>query len=144
MIIFFSSSNKLLSLERERYALLLFVIKKYFCFTIQNVQTLVAWKEKCVYDLLNYCNEGCTIIKDIIENVSENWYLFLHIVVMNYMLFNYICDIFPGTSGTTSCLASYLVCNTIFSSIMKIAGNINVRQFFVFASISKFFKYYLT
>ncbi|WOL09852.1 hypothetical protein Cni_G18605 [Canna indica] len=30
-----------------------------------------------------------------------------------------------GTSGTVSCLASYLVCNTIFSSIMKIAGNIN-------------------
>ncbi|KAK1314549.1 Serine carboxypeptidase 3 [Acorus calamus] len=30
-----------------------------------------------------------------------------------------------GTSGTTSCLASYLVCNTIFNSIMKIAGKIN-------------------
>ncbi|KAK1290800.1 Serine carboxypeptidase 3 [Acorus calamus] len=32
-----------------------------------------------------------------------------------------------GTSGTTSCLASYLVCNTIFNSIMKIAGKINIR-----------------
>lgn len=30
-----------------------------------------------------------------------------------------------GTTGTVSCLASYLVCNTIFSSIMSIAGNIN-------------------
>ncbi|KAG1362655.1 Serine carboxypeptidase 3 [Cocos nucifera] len=30
-----------------------------------------------------------------------------------------------GTSGTISCLASYLVCNTIFNSIIKIAGNIN-------------------
>ncbi|XP_008805718.1 serine carboxypeptidase-like [Phoenix dactylifera] len=30
-----------------------------------------------------------------------------------------------GTSGTISCLASYLVCNTIFSSIIKIGGNIN-------------------
>ncbi|THU54976.1 hypothetical protein C4D60_Mb11t01720 [Musa balbisiana] len=30
-----------------------------------------------------------------------------------------------GTSGTVSCLASYLVCNTIFSSIMRIAGNAN-------------------
>ncbi|ONK71865.1 uncharacterized protein A4U43_C04F13180 [Asparagus officinalis] len=30
-----------------------------------------------------------------------------------------------GTSGTTTCLASYMVCNTIFNSIMRIAGNIN-------------------
>ncbi|XP_047310431.1 serine carboxypeptidase-like [Impatiens glandulifera] len=30
-----------------------------------------------------------------------------------------------GTEGTVSCLASYYVCNTIFSSIMNIAGNIN-------------------
>nr|APR64442.1 Serine carboxypeptidase precursor family protein [Populus tomentosa] len=30
-----------------------------------------------------------------------------------------------GTDGTVSCLASYLVCNTIFSSILSVAGNIN-------------------
>ncbi|XP_074587544.1 serine carboxypeptidase-like [Curcuma longa] len=30
-----------------------------------------------------------------------------------------------GTSGTVSCLASYLVCNTIFSSILALAGNAN-------------------
>ncbi|PKA55009.1 Serine carboxypeptidase 3 [Apostasia shenzhenica] len=30
-----------------------------------------------------------------------------------------------GTSGTMACMASYLVCNTIFNSIMKIAGNTN-------------------
>lgn len=30
-----------------------------------------------------------------------------------------------GTSGTISCLASYLVCNTIFSSILGVAGKIN-------------------
>ncbi|KAJ0970148.1 hypothetical protein J5N97_023025 [Dioscorea zingiberensis] len=30
-----------------------------------------------------------------------------------------------GTSGTISCLASYLVCNTIFNGILKIAGSIN-------------------
>lgn len=30
-----------------------------------------------------------------------------------------------GTSGTVSCLASLLVCNTIFNSIMKIAGTTN-------------------
>ncbi|OAY84574.1 Serine carboxypeptidase 3, partial [Ananas comosus] len=30
-----------------------------------------------------------------------------------------------GTSGTISCLASYLVCNTIFNSIMRIAGTTN-------------------
>lgn len=33
-----------------------------------------------------------------------------------------------GTSGTVSCLASYLVCNTIFSSVMALAGNANVRH----------------
>lgn len=30
-----------------------------------------------------------------------------------------------GTDGTTSCLASYFVCNTIFNSIIALAGNIN-------------------
>ncbi|XP_059456068.1 serine carboxypeptidase-like [Corylus avellana] len=30
-----------------------------------------------------------------------------------------------GTDGTISCMASYFVCNTIFSSIMALAGNIN-------------------
>ncbi|KAJ6311487.1 hypothetical protein OIU77_013281 [Salix suchowensis] len=30
-----------------------------------------------------------------------------------------------GTDGTVSCMASYLVCNTIFSSILSVAGNIN-------------------
>eukprot|EP00262_Sarcandra_glabra_P005779 TRINITY_DN175_c1_g1_i1.p1 TRINITY_DN175_c1_g1~~TRINITY_DN175_c1_g1_i1.p1 ORF type:complete len:501 (+),score=82.01 TRINITY_DN175_c1_g1_i1:332-1834(+) len=30
-----------------------------------------------------------------------------------------------GSSGTTSCLASYLICNTIFNSILGIAGNTN-------------------
>ncbi|KAG6514019.1 hypothetical protein ZIOFF_024357 [Zingiber officinale] len=30
-----------------------------------------------------------------------------------------------GTSGTTSCLASYVVCNSIFNSIMKIIGQVN-------------------
>lgn len=30
-----------------------------------------------------------------------------------------------GTDGTISCVASYFVCNTIFSSIMALAGNIN-------------------
>uniref|UniRef100_A0A7N0ZS57 Carboxypeptidase n=1 Tax=Kalanchoe fedtschenkoi TaxID=63787 RepID=A0A7N0ZS57_KALFE len=30
-----------------------------------------------------------------------------------------------GTDGTISCLASYFVCNTIFSSVMTLAGNIN-------------------
>ncbi|KAL9676892.1 hypothetical protein QQ045_005113 [Rhodiola kirilowii] len=30
-----------------------------------------------------------------------------------------------GTDGTISCLASYFVCNTVFSSIMALTGNIN-------------------
>ncbi|GJZ89880.1 serine carboxypeptidase-like protein [Tanacetum coccineum] len=30
-----------------------------------------------------------------------------------------------GTDGTTACMAAYLACNTIFSSIKSIAGNIN-------------------
>ncbi|MQL91417.1 hypothetical protein Taro_024031 [Colocasia esculenta] len=30
-----------------------------------------------------------------------------------------------GTSGTVACLASYLVCNTIFNSIIGVAGDIN-------------------
>uniref|UniRef100_A0A0D6QRX7 Carboxypeptidase n=1 Tax=Araucaria cunninghamii TaxID=56994 RepID=A0A0D6QRX7_ARACU len=30
-----------------------------------------------------------------------------------------------GTKGTVTCFASYLVCNSIFNSIMSIAGNIN-------------------
>lgn len=30
-----------------------------------------------------------------------------------------------GTSGTISCVASYFVCNTIFGSIMALAGNVN-------------------
>nr|XP_043633918.1 serine carboxypeptidase-like [Erigeron canadensis] len=30
-----------------------------------------------------------------------------------------------GTDGTTSCMAAYLACNSIFSSIKNIAGNIN-------------------
>ncbi|XP_074588342.1 serine carboxypeptidase 3-like [Curcuma longa] len=30
-----------------------------------------------------------------------------------------------GTSGTTSCLASYVVCNSIFNSIMKLIGQVN-------------------
>ncbi|KAG9441736.1 hypothetical protein H6P81_017590 [Aristolochia fimbriata] len=30
-----------------------------------------------------------------------------------------------GTSGTAACIASYLVCNTIFNSIMSIAGKVN-------------------
>nr|GEW44772.1 serine carboxypeptidase-like [Tanacetum cinerariifolium] len=30
-----------------------------------------------------------------------------------------------GTDGTVSCMAAYVVCNTIFSSILSIAGNIN-------------------
>lgn len=33
-----------------------------------------------------------------------------------------------GTMGTTACMASYLVCNTIFNSIMRIAGETNVRK----------------
>ena len=33
-----------------------------------------------------------------------------------------------GTDGTISCMASYFVCNTIFSSIMAIAGDTNVRM----------------
>lgn len=32
-----------------------------------------------------------------------------------------------GTDGTISCMAAYVVCNAIFSSIISIAGNINVR-----------------
>ncbi|PSR98016.1 Serine carboxypeptidase-like [Actinidia chinensis var. chinensis] len=32
---------------------------------------------------------------------------------------------FCGTDGTVSCVASYLVCNAIFSSIMSIAGDMN-------------------
>ncbi|KAF9676641.1 hypothetical protein SADUNF_Sadunf08G0024100 [Salix dunnii] len=30
-----------------------------------------------------------------------------------------------GTDGTVSCMASYLVCNTIFNNIISVAGNIN-------------------
>ncbi|KRX11835.1 Serine carboxypeptidase-like 49 [Trichinella nelsoni] len=30
-----------------------------------------------------------------------------------------------GTDGTVSCMASYFVCNTIFSSIIARAGNVN-------------------
>ncbi|CAF2126983.1 unnamed protein product [Brassica napus] len=30
-----------------------------------------------------------------------------------------------GTDGTTSCLASYLVCNTLFTGVMKHAGGVN-------------------
>ncbi|KAG9136612.1 hypothetical protein Leryth_020278 [Lithospermum erythrorhizon] len=30
-----------------------------------------------------------------------------------------------GTQGTVSCTAAYLVCNTVFSSIIKIAGDVN-------------------
>eukprot|EP00249_Psilotum_nudum_P018317 c26745_g1_i1 orf=515-2047(-) len=30
-----------------------------------------------------------------------------------------------GSRGTISCIASYLVCNSIFNSILKIAGNVN-------------------
>ena len=33
---------------------------------------------------------------------------------------------FPGTDGTSSCLASYLVCNTLFTGVMKHAGGVNV------------------
>ncbi|KAB1219028.1 Serine carboxypeptidase-like 49 [Morella rubra] len=33
-----------------------------------------------------------------------------------------------GTDGTVSCVASYFVCNTIFSSIIALAGGINVRK----------------
>ena len=33
---------------------------------------------------------------------------------------------FSGTDGTTSCLASYLVCNTLFTGVMKHAGGVNV------------------
>lgn len=33
-----------------------------------------------------------------------------------------------GTDGTTACMAAYLACNTIFSSIKSIAGNINVNK----------------
>lgn len=35
---------------------------------------------------------------------------------------------YPGTDGTVSCVASYFVCNTIFSSIIALAGGINVRK----------------
>lgn len=34
---------------------------------------------------------------------------------------------FSGTDGTVSCMASYFVCNGIFSGILSRAGNINVR-----------------
>lgn len=37
------------------------------------------------------------------------------------------CDNLPGTKGTVTCFASYLVCTSIFNSIMALAGNINVR-----------------
>ncbi|XVF75602.1 hypothetical protein PTKIN_Ptkin13bG0199800 [Pterospermum kingtungense] len=39
-----------------------------------------------------------------------------------------VCELaikFCGTDGTVSCLASYFVCNTIFSGIMALAGGIN-------------------
>lgn len=31
-----------------------------------------------------------------------------------------------GTDGTISCLASYLVCNTLFSGVINHAGGVNV------------------
>lgn len=41
-----------------------------------------------------------------------------------------VCSVFSfsGTDGTISCVASYFVCNSIFSSIMAIAGDVNVRK----------------
>ncbi|KMZ69154.1 putative Serine carboxypeptidase [Zostera marina] len=53
--------------------------------------------------------------------ITESEYKKINLILPTCELAIKIC----GTSGTTSCLASYLVCNTIFSSIMKIAGNIN-------------------
>ncbi|KAJ4834644.1 Serine carboxypeptidase-like 49 [Turnera subulata] len=53
-----------------------------------------------------------------------------------------------GTDGTVSCMASYFVCNTIFSSILAVAGNINyydVRKqcegslCYDFSNLEKFF-----
>jgi len=53
--------------------------------------------------------------------ITESEYKKINLILPTCELAIKLC----GTSGTTSCLASYLVCNTIFSSIMKIAGNIN-------------------
>lgn len=41
---------------------------------------------------------------------------------------------FSGTDGTVSCLASYLVCNTLFSGVINHAGGVNAspKQLFNF------------
>ena len=49
--------------------------------------------------------------------------------------------IVSGNDGTVSCVASYLVCNAIFSSIMSIAGDINVRKLANSAFISYLVEY---
>lgn len=33
-----------------------------------------------------------------------------------------------GTDGDNACVSAYVVCNNIFNSIMKIAGDVNVRK----------------
>lgn len=67
-------------------------------------------------------------------------YLFIYFSFISYItciitfcnLLVIICAMcLSGTDGTVSCMASYFVCNIIFSSIIARAGNINVRTHFL-------------
>ena len=59
---------------------------------------------------------------------SAGWQLLLFCVFFFFPYAPWLLFYFSGTDGTISCVASYFVCNTIFSSIMALAGDTNVRK----------------
>ena len=53
-----------------------------------------------------------------------------HVPQRNVILFSFVIPVdLSATQGGDACLISYADCNEIFSQIMAIAGDINVRNY---------------
>lgn len=87
-------------------------IKSFFFFLGFNTWMFTGW----IYLWVYFCTLFFAWIFSVI-NWQQSFSLIKHLPP------------FSGTDGTLSCLASYFVCNSVFSSIIAIAGDINVREF---------------
>lgn len=103
---------------------LAFLICTYFCY-VEGEPFLSFFILSQVGSYMGFVFQNMSVIKSG----------FISVVVLKLN----ICSVFSfsGTDGTISCVASYFVCNSIFSSIMAIAGDVNVIQ----PTNSPFFSY---
>ena len=79
----------------------------------------------CEWSLLKLLSLICKSVRTIFIICLEWLY---HSVAMLLVSLNIFPSLVSGTDGTLSCMAAYFVCNTIFSSIISHAGDVNVRS----------------